>query len=78
MLDPNNIQAYYTKSEYLTLSHRAGDGLGTADAGLSVNPNDAVLLLGRPFAENSLGRYAQAKADMERAIRLSPRDPIVG
>ena len=26
VLDPNNIRAYYTKSEYLVLSHRAGEG----------------------------------------------------
>ena len=76
-LDPNNIRAYYTKSEYLTLSHRPADGLGAADAGLAVSPNDAVLLIARAFAENSLGRYSQAKDDMERALRLSPGDPPI-
>ena len=60
------------------VSHRPSEGLSAADAGLAVNPNDAVLLLGRAAAENALGQYAQAKDDMERAIRLSPRDPIVG
>ena len=30
-----------------------------------------------PYAENALGRYEQAKADMEQAMRLSPRDPII-
>jgi adenylate cyclase len=77
VLDPNNIRAYYTKSEYLVLSHRASEALSAADAGLAVNPNDAVLLLARANAENALGRYEQAKADMESAIRLSPRDPII-
>ena len=77
-LDPTNIRAYYTKSEYLALSHRPSEGLGAADAGLAVNPNDAVLLLARAIAENSLGRYELAKDDMEQAMRLSPRDPIVG
>ena len=77
-LDPGNIRAYYTKSEYLVLSNRASEGLSAADAGLAVNPNDAILLLGRANAETTLGQYAQAKDDMERAIRLSPRDPIVG
>jgi pentatricopeptide repeat protein len=32
----------------------------------------------RAVAENSLGRYEQAKADAERGIRLSPRDPTIG
>jgi TolB-like protein len=76
-LDPNNIRAYYTKSEYLTLSHRPTEGLGAADAGLALNPNDAVLLIARAMAENSLGRYAQAKDDMERGLRLSPGDPPI-
>jgi adenylate cyclase len=76
-LDPNNIRAYYTKAEYLVLSRRASEALSAADAGLAVNPNDAVLLLARADAENALGRYEQAKADMESAIRLSPRDPII-
>ena len=26
VLDPNNIRAYYTRSEYLVLSHRASEG----------------------------------------------------
>jgi adenylate cyclase len=78
VLDPNNIRAYYTKSEYLLLSHRASEGLSVADAGLTVNPNDAMLLLARARAENALGRHEQAKADMASAIRLSPRDPVVG
>jgi adenylate cyclase len=77
VLDPSNIRAYYTRSEYLVLSHRAGEALSAADAGLAVNPNDAVLLLARADAENALGRYEPAKADMESAIRLSPRDPII-
>ena len=77
-LDPGNLRAYYTKSEYLVLSHRPSEGLRAADAELAVNPNDAVLLLARAIADNSLGRYEQAKADMEQAIRLSPRDPLVG
>jgi len=37
-----------------------------------------VLLLARAIAENSLGRHAQAKARMERALLLSPRDPPAG
>jgi tetratricopeptide (TPR) repeat protein len=77
-LDPNNLRAYYTKSEYLVVSHRPSEGLSAADAGLAVNPNDAVLLLARAIAANALGRYDEAKDAMERAIRLSPRDPIIG
>jgi tetratricopeptide (TPR) repeat protein len=60
------------------LSRRPSEALGAADAGLAINPNDAGLLLLRGFAKNSLGRYEQAKVDLERAMRLNPRDPTTG
>jgi adenylate cyclase len=71
---------YFPKARYLGLSRRPSEALGAADAGLAVNPNDVLLLIARAIADNSLGRYeqAKAKADMERAMRLSPRDPFVG
>ena len=37
-----------------------------------------LLYVPRAIAENSLGRFEQAKADAEQAIRLSPRDPAIG
>jgi tetratricopeptide (TPR) repeat protein len=60
------------------LSRRPSEALDAANAGLAIDPNDIGLLIARAIAENSLGQYEQAKADMERAIRLSPRDSQVG
>jgi TolB-like protein/Flp pilus assembly protein TadD len=77
-LDPNNSNAYYAKADYLSLSHRPSEAIGVTDAGLAVNPNNVTLYTPRTTAENALGRYEQAKADAERAIRLSPRDFDVG
>jgi adenylate cyclase len=74
-LGPDYPNGYSTKAVYLALSRRANEALGVADAGLAVNPNVPYLYQARALAENSLGRYEQAKADLERAIRLSPRDP---
>jgi TolB-like protein/Flp pilus assembly protein TadD len=74
-LDPNNINAYWEKSVYLNLSRRPSEALTAAEAGLTVNPNDVSLLGPRADAENALGRFEQGKADAERAMRLSPRDP---
>ena len=68
---------YSTKAVYLALSRRANEALGVADAGLAVNANVPYLYQARALAENSLGRYEQAKADLERATRLSPRDPVM-
>jgi adenylate cyclase len=77
-LAPDDPGVYFAKAQYLGLSRRPGEALDAADAGLAINPNDVLLLIARAIAENSLGRYEQAKADMERAMRLSPRDPLVG
>jgi tetratricopeptide (TPR) repeat protein len=77
-LDHDNVRAYMVKSGYLGLSRRFSEALGVTDAGLAVNPNFVPLYMPRAVAENSLGRYEQAKADAERAMRLSPRDPGFG
>jgi adenylate cyclase len=77
-LAPDNLSAYEVKSEYLALSQRPDEALSAADAGLAVNPNSAGLYESRGLAENFLGRFAQAKSDLQQAIRLSPRSPGIG
>ena len=77
-VDPENMTAYLAKSAYLTDSHRPNDGLRVADAGLAINPNFAALQAQRSITETYLRQFAQAKSDIERALRLSPRDPRLG
>jgi tetratricopeptide (TPR) repeat protein len=77
-LAPDDAYAYFSKAAYLALSGRASEALAVADVGLAADPNFVPLYMPRANSENSLGRYEQAKADAERAIRLSPRDPDVG
>jgi adenylate cyclase len=77
-LDPNNLWAYYVKSQYLVQTRRPDESLSAADAGLAVNPNYAPLYRARAGAENGLGRFEQAKSDVQQAMRLSPRDPRIG
>jgi adenylate cyclase len=78
-LNPNNINAYIAKSFYLSLvTHKYGEALGVTDAGLAANPNNVGLFGPRLVAENSLGRFEQAKVDAQRAMQLSPRDPFIG
>jgi adenylate cyclase len=74
-LAPDNIYAYEPKSMYLNMSGRSNEGLAAADAGLAINPNYAALYNARAYAEINLGRFDQAKSDILRAMRLSPRDP---
>jgi adenylate cyclase len=77
-LAPDNPWPYEVKSDYLALSQRPSEALNTADAGLAINPNSALLYASRAVAENYLGRFAQAKSDVNQAIRLSPRNPEIG
>ncbi len=76
-LAPNSELPYYAKSFYLFLSRRMNEALGAADAGLAINPNSALLSGVRALVQNSLGRYEQAKADITKAMRLSPHDPFM-
>ena len=77
-LDADNLRAYLAKAAYLGMSRRFQEALGVTDAELAINPNFVPLYVARAHVENSLGRHEQAKADAERAMGLSPRDPTVG
>jgi adenylate cyclase len=77
-LAPDNLLAYYAKSSYLNRSRRADEALRAADAGLAINPNYASLYGLRSIAKTSLGLFEQAKSDSQQAMRLSPRDTLIG
>jgi adenylate cyclase len=77
-LAPDTMRAYRPKSAYLVLSRRFNESLHAADAGLAINPNYASLYGVRSDAKSSLGRFEQAKSDAQQAMRLSPRDPLIG
>jgi len=77
-LAPETMLAYQTKSGYLVLSRRYDEGLRAADAGLAINPNYAALYGFRSNAKASLGQFNEALSDARQAIRLSPRDPLIG
>ena len=75
-LAPDYDQPYVFKSFYLGDSHRLDEAVSSANAGLAVNPNDPSLYQARAAPEIALGRFDQAKSDLQQAIRLSPRDPF--
>jgi TolB-like protein len=77
-LDRRNIRAYLTKGSYLAMSGRPEDAVRALDAGLAIDPNAAGLLATRSTANDYLGRFEQAKSDIQRAMLLSPRDPAMG
>ena len=75
-LAPDYDQSYVFKSFYLGDAHRLDEAFSIANAGLAVNPNDPSLYQARAAPEIALGRFDEAKSDLQRAIRLSPRDPF--
>jgi adenylate cyclase len=77
-LAPDNMQAHLAKGVYLSVSRREDESLRTANAGLAINPNFAPLYGVRSSAKFFLGQFEQAKADAQQAMRLSPRDPLIG
>ncbi|MGH6796946.1 MAG: tetratricopeptide repeat protein [Roseiarcus sp.] len=78
VLAPDNVRGYCVKGFYLSESRRPGEGLAAAAAGLAINPNFVMLFAPRIIAELGLGHFEQAKADAQRAMRLSPREPLIG
>jgi adenylate cyclase len=74
-LAPDYDVPYEAKSIYLSLSHRSDEAIRSANAGLAVNPNNQDFYHTRALAEISLGRFDEAKSDLQQAIRLSPHDP---
>ena len=73
------ITTYRTTRKALTCRRRAVMTRASvaANAGLAVNPNRPGFHVTRASAEISLGHFDEAKSDVQQAIRLSPRDPLM-
>ncbi len=63
----DNTLAYHAKSLYLVISRRPDEGLRTAEAGLAINPNYAILQANRRIAQSYLPQFQQAKSDVQQA-----------
>jgi adenylate cyclase len=72
---PNSAQAHSVKAEVLGLLNRFDAALATYDRAIALDRNHAVAYVGRARNLIVAGRAAEALAPVEKAIRLSPRDP---
>jgi TolB-like protein len=72
---PNYAHAHYVKAEVLGLSNRFDAALATYDSAIALDRNHAAAYVGRARNLVGIGRAAEALAPVEKAIRLSPRDP---
>jgi adenylate cyclase len=74
-LDRDNTLAHLAKAGYLNSRHRQSDARRIIDEGLAIDANSAPLLAWRSIIDSCLGEFEQAKSDIQKAMRLSPRDP---
>ncbi|HWY80987.1 MAG TPA: adenylate/guanylate cyclase domain-containing protein [Roseiarcus sp.] len=65
---PEEARPYATKSLYLSSGNHPAEGLRAADAGLAVNPNDALLHAARGLAEDYLGHFDQGISEVRQAM----------
>ena len=72
---PDHAQAQSVKAEILGLQKRFDAALATYDRAIALDSNLTTAHVGRARHLIAAGRAADAVASMERAIRLSPRDP---
>jgi TolB-like protein/class 3 adenylate cyclase len=72
---PDSAQAQSVKAEILGLQGRFDAALATYDRAIALDQNLTTAHAGRARHLIVVGRAADAVASMERAIRLSPRDP---
>jgi adenylate cyclase len=72
---PNYAHAHYVKAEILGLSNRFDAALATYDRAIALDHNHTAAYVGRARNLIAIGRAAEALAPVEKAIRLSPRDP---
>jgi TolB-like protein/Flp pilus assembly protein TadD len=72
---PDHAQAQSVKAEILGLQKRFDAALATYDRAIALDRNLTTAHVGRARHLIVSGRAADAVASVERAIRLSPRDP---
>jgi len=83
-LDPDYAYAYYIKADFLNLIQRPNDtqvgneALAAAETALRLNPSFAPGYYMTANIHETLGHYDQAISFLRQAIRLSPRDYLMG
>jgi tetratricopeptide (TPR) repeat protein len=70
---PERAGLYAEAVQGWMLAGDAGRAYAAATLGLSLMPDDPGLLLDRALAAGSLGRYAEALADLDRVLAADPR-----
>lgn len=74
-LAPTHASAHWIKGEILVWQGRAEEALAAFDTCIALDRNHSPAHDWRGFAKVFVGRAEETEADVQRAIRLSPKDP---
>lgn len=76
--DPTHPFAHYLRGETLRARARYAEALAAFDRVLTLNPSFARAYAYRGLIRIYLGRAEETERDIAAAIRLSPKDPLLG
>ena len=77
-IDPNYDFAHVVKAWVLTAQNRHEEAIVEAERGLALNPSNVDAYIVLAVANNLLCRPDRSIEAVDKAIRLSPRDPLLG
>ncbi len=84
LLNPDQAAAHYVKAVLLMIKLKpydaasANEVIAEAEATLRADPSFARAYHPMAVGEMVLGRYERSLGDLEQAMRISPRDPLLG
>ena len=84
LLNPDQAAAHYLKSTLIMIKAKPNDAasanevIAEAEAALRADPSFARAYHPMAVGEMLLGRYERSMADLEQAMRISPRDTLLG
>jgi adenylate cyclase len=76
-IDPNDDFAHIAKAWVLMAQNRHEEAIAEAEHSLALNPSDVVAYMAIGIANNFLCRPERVFEAIDKAIRLSPRDPAL-
>jgi adenylate cyclase len=77
-VDPNSSGAHVTKAWVLMAQNRHEEAIVEAERGVALNPSNVDAYTAIGVANNFLCRPERVFEAIDKAIRLSPRDPSLG
>jgi adenylate cyclase len=77
-IDPTNARAYVIRGRTYRVTKRTKEATEAAQTAIRLNPNSASAYAQLAQAQAAPGEYERAVANIDQAIKLSPRDPEMG